>query len=280
MTTQSAAMNAFLSSNPRLAIVAQQRDKDAWICLGQVMYERYEQDSLKVVALRAKAAAAGEPARSSNPRGMVKRGKRHCNTCGEDVFGFTRHNRTNHIQDPSQILFCPVGTCDFAAHSDHTTQMDDHLANAHLDFRNTAGRGGDHLENATEISILSHLNKDTALYVLSEDRLKVEAIMEEKERLLLKLQQQHGITWPALERDFSADLTPGSVDIDTSSVKKAEVVTLIIKLRREMKKWYNIFIEAEDLMEPNMKNTDFRGGHDMEDVSTEYEDSDVESVEE
>lgn len=140
-----------------------------------------------------------------------------------------------------------------------------------------AGRGGDHLENTTKISILSNLNKATALYVLAEDRLKVEAITEEKGRLLFKLQQLN-ITLPALVREFPADLTSDFVNVDACDMKKAEVVELITKLRKKMKKCYNIFIEAEDLIERSIKGDDFQECQNMEDVqSSEYQGSDVES---
>lgn len=62
---RSAAMETFLSSDPELAKVGEVRDKYAWIALGDYNYEIYDQDSLKVITLRAKSAAPSEPARSS-----------------------------------------------------------------------------------------------------------------------------------------------------------------------------------------------------------------------
>lgn len=55
-------MKAFVTSNPHLAEIAQERDKDAQDLLGELMYETYDQGSAKVIALRAKAADAGKPA--------------------------------------------------------------------------------------------------------------------------------------------------------------------------------------------------------------------------
>lgn len=157
--------------------------------------------------------------------------------------------------------------------------MDDHLANAHQFFCNMAGRGGDLLENTKKASILCHLNKATALYVLAEDRLKAEAILEEKGRLLTKL-QEHNMTLPALQRKFPSHLSPDYLDLDEESMTKARAVELIVKLRKEMNKWYNIFIQAEDLLEHCMDEDNVEDQQDTQDDSRQFQGPDIESEEE
>lgn len=201
------------------------------------------------------------------PQSLDKGSKRYCSICSEDVTGFIRHNRAMHIKEPTQIFFCPVGTCNFTVHGQANLQIDEHLANAHQDFRNIGGRGGELLEHTTAPTVLSHLSKPAAFYVLEEDCLKAEAILEEKARLLRKL-QQHNVVLPALEREFPADLEPGSVNDRTDRMTKAEMVTLIVRLRVEMKEWYAIFIEAEAMVEPGGQ-----GHQDVEDDSTGHRSS-------
>lgn len=205
-------------------------------------------------------------------KGSANRGTLRCDTCNEhfpdfNYSAFVEHNWEIHTRHPSELLFCPVGTCDVSTFVSRSAQMDDHLANNHQIFCNMAGRGGDYLENTTDPSLLSHLNRAAALYVLAEDCLKAEAILEEKARLLKKA-QHHNVTLRALEREFLSDLAPDSPDINEVYMTKAEVVEIIVKLREEMKEWYSSFVQVEDLLERRMNGDNVEDHQDMKNDST------------
>lgn len=155
-----------------------------------------------------------------------------------------------HVRDPAHTIFCPVGDCDVSIIrvGTLTNAIDDHLANHHQDFRNDGGRGGDLLENSTKASVLMYLNVKAALFVLSEDHLKAEGILGEIDRLVEQFQKRGLRVPPALKRTFPADLAPDCPTVNPEEMKHVELVAYIIKVRKELQIWYDIFIEAEELL--------------------------------
>lgn len=165
--------------------------------------------------------------------------------CRADKIDFARHNREEHIKDPIKALYCPHEDCDVIVRRDGTITIDDHLANAHHDFRHTDGRGGDLLERSTQASVLGHLNISALRYVAQDNQLQAEAVIEEQARLSDCLNG----AYPDIDIAFPVALAPGHACSDVEHMSgKPQLINYIVKLRQELTKWDVRFKVAEDIV--------------------------------
>lgn len=184
--------------------------------------------------------------------------KYYCNLCEKEVNDFTRHDREHHLRDPGKLWICPIGRgCsedDPSMHwdtlRDGTTTIDEHMVNAHNDFRHRKGYAGRFLWRMSKKGTLSHLNKAPLLYILHKNQSIIPAYIARRDQALLGLQARFPPdevkAWGLVDLPSSTIRDP--VEVMTIENGKNYMVDYVINLRRHLALWEDAIFMAESII--------------------------------
>lgn len=162
----------------------------------------------------------------------------HCSVCHKDVHDFARHNREHHSKGPGQLWICPVVPCkpNWDTQRDGTVTIDEHLANAHHDFRHKRGHAGTLRWRMAGQGTLRHLNIAALLKVahLSQDCMP--SYVARRDNALMYMNHRF-IPDPCLAALPESMISRAPVRLTKKFGRKADFISYLMELRQHFALW-------------------------------------------
>lgn len=153
------------------------------------------------------------------------------------------------------MWICPIGrNCNkkdpsihWDTYRDGTTTIDEHMVNAHGDFRHRKGYAGKFLWRMLKKGTISHLNKTQLLKIVHMNQGFIPEYIARRDQALLGLQAR--FPFDDVQASGLADL-PASMIRDpaeaiTSKTSKKDMVAYLIEIRRHFALWEDVIFMAE-----------------------------------
>lgn len=178
--------------------------------------------------------------------------KGHCSLCEDNVNDFTRHNREHHIKNPGELWICPYVECSLSWHTfrDGTVTIDEHLANAHQDFRHKKGQAGAFLWRIPTMGTVKHLNSAALKHIARHHHGLIKNYIDARNDALDHLMLRQ-LPDPGLAALPASAIRIPHADVTDKAVfpNKGVIWKYLIKLRSHIALWDDAINMAKSMIE-------------------------------